>query len=119
MIKARIENNIVKEILDATPFPPFHESLTWIECNKNVQIGWQYKNGIFSAIESNESELLDKKITNIKIQIAELENKCNRALRDIALNNGDIIGNDGKTSKQHLADYDNQISVLRLELQSL
>ena len=40
---ARIENGIVAEILTADPFPPFYESLIWVDCSTitGIQEGWK------------------------------------------------------------------------------
>lgn len=47
MLKARIENGTVVEILDAEPFPPFHPALVWVGCDSIVAIGWRYADGEF------------------------------------------------------------------------
>jgi enamine deaminase RidA (YjgF/YER057c/UK114 family) len=48
---ARIDNGIVAEILTADPFPPFHESLVWVDCSTivGIQEGWTYANSVFAA----------------------------------------------------------------------
>lgn len=48
---ARIENGIVAEILTADPFPPFYESLIWVDCSTitGIQEGWTYANSVFAA----------------------------------------------------------------------
>lgn len=38
--KARIENNVVVEVLTADPFPPFHPSLVWIDAPAGCEVGW-------------------------------------------------------------------------------
>lgn len=38
--KARIENNVVVEVLTADPFPPFHPSLVWINAPADCEVGW-------------------------------------------------------------------------------
>lgn len=50
---ARIENGIVAEVLTAVPFPPFHESLVWVDCSTvaGVGEGWTYNGGAFAAPE--------------------------------------------------------------------
>lgn len=48
-MKARIENNVVVEILDLDPFPPFHPSLVWVDCDESVQCGDLYEDGTFST----------------------------------------------------------------------
>lgn len=47
MRKARIENGVVREILEADPFPDFHHDLLWVECGVDVREGWQLINGQF------------------------------------------------------------------------
>ena len=47
--KARIENGIVCEVLTADPFPPFHESLTWVDCGPEVVQGWTWDGLRFAA----------------------------------------------------------------------
>ena len=47
--KARIENNTVRELLTIDPFPPFHESLVWVDCDDTVKEGWIYDGSVFSA----------------------------------------------------------------------
>lgn len=47
MRKARLENNVVVEILEATPFPPFHPSLVWVRCGPEVKEGWEYVDNTF------------------------------------------------------------------------
>lgn len=49
MRKARIENNVVREILTADPFPPFHEDLVWVECGPEVHAGWSWDGAVFAA----------------------------------------------------------------------
>ena len=49
MRKARIENGIVCEVLTADPFPPFHESLTWVDCGPEVVQGWTWDGLRFAA----------------------------------------------------------------------
>lgn len=48
---ARIDNGIVAEILTADPFPPFYESLIWVDCSTivGIQEGWTYANSVFAA----------------------------------------------------------------------
>lgn len=48
MRKVRIEDSEVVEILSADPFPPFHPSLVWVQCeDEEVREGWSYTNGEF------------------------------------------------------------------------
>ncbi|SEI12804.1 hypothetical protein AB3464_23150 [Pseudomonas asplenii] len=37
---ARLEGGYVVERLDVDELPPFHESLRWVECEEDVQVGW-------------------------------------------------------------------------------
>jgi enamine deaminase RidA (YjgF/YER057c/UK114 family) len=39
------------EILTADPFPPFYESLIWVDCSTivGIQEGWTYANSVFAA----------------------------------------------------------------------
>lgn len=37
---ARLEGGYVVERLDVDELPPFHESLRWVECEADVQVGW-------------------------------------------------------------------------------
>ncbi len=43
--KARIENNVVVEVLTADPFPPFHPSLVWVVAPPQCVPGWVVING--------------------------------------------------------------------------
>ena len=47
--KARIENGIVCEVMDADPFPPFHEDLVWVDCGPEVVQGWTWDGLRFAA----------------------------------------------------------------------
>jgi enamine deaminase RidA (YjgF/YER057c/UK114 family) len=49
--KARIENNTVRELLTIDPFPPFSESLVWVDCSTivGIQECWTYANSVFAA----------------------------------------------------------------------
>lgn len=42
MRKARIEKGVVAEVLDVDPFPPFHPSLVWVDCDPAVECGDLY-----------------------------------------------------------------------------
>lgn len=43
--KARIENDVVVEVLTADPFPPFHPSLIWMVAPPQCVPGWAVING--------------------------------------------------------------------------
>lgn len=45
---ARIEDDIVLEIVTIDPAGRYHPSLVWVECGPEVKPGWQYKRGEFS-----------------------------------------------------------------------
>lgn len=51
VIKARIDNGIVAEILDSgdNPFPDFNPLITWVECTSNTLLGDLYDGTIFSS----------------------------------------------------------------------
>ena len=49
MRKARIEIGIVCEVLEADPFPPFHEDLVWVDCGPEVVQGWTWDGLRFAA----------------------------------------------------------------------
>ena len=46
---ARIENSTVAEITDIDPDGRFHPSIEWVTCNKQIEVGWIYDAGEFSA----------------------------------------------------------------------
>ena len=46
--KARIENGIVCEVMDADPFPPFHAGLLWVDCGPEVEQGWAWDGKTFA-----------------------------------------------------------------------
>ena len=48
MRKVRIENGIVVEVGDYTPWPEFSPSLVWIKAAKPVDLGWIYDGQNFS-----------------------------------------------------------------------
>lgn len=48
--KARIQDGAVVELLTADPFPPFHESLIWVDCDDTVSVGDLYDGTSFSAV---------------------------------------------------------------------
>lgn len=47
MRKARIENGLVLEVLEADPFPPFHPNLVWVECGAEVISGYAWDGSVF------------------------------------------------------------------------
>jgi hypothetical protein len=47
--KARIQDDAVAEIITADPFPPFHESLVWIECPAGTVMGSTFDGNKFFA----------------------------------------------------------------------
>src|SRR3990167_7704275 len=49
MKKARIENGVVREVLDRDPFPPFAPGLKWVECGAEVEEGYEFDGRNFSA----------------------------------------------------------------------
>lgn len=49
MRKALIVEGKVHEVVDAEPFPPFHPSLTFVECGPEIGDGWLYDGVVFSA----------------------------------------------------------------------
>lgn len=49
MIWALIDNGRVVELTSEDPAGRFHESLNWVACSDEVQIGWLYSSGVFSA----------------------------------------------------------------------
>lgn len=48
---ALIINGIVAELTDIDPAGRFHESLTWVECDQNVAVGWTFGDNGFSQPE--------------------------------------------------------------------
>ena len=46
---ARIQNDVVVELLAADTLPDFHPDLQWVQCSADVQEGYIYKNGSFAA----------------------------------------------------------------------
>lgn len=48
---ARIENNIVREIVDQDPEGRFHQSLTFVQCGDEVCCGWEFDGQSFSEPE--------------------------------------------------------------------
>jgi hypothetical protein len=48
MKKARIENGVVREVLDRDPFPPFSPALQWVECGAEVVEGYIFESGVFA-----------------------------------------------------------------------
>ena len=100
--KARIENGIVREILTADPFPPFHPSLVWVECESDVREGWTWNGSLFAEPVLSAEELN----APIKSEIVALEATQHRVVREATLT-GD------KTRLQAIED---QIAELRTKL---
>lgn len=46
---ARIDNSKVAETTDLDPTGRFHPSLVWVECGSNVEPGYDFANGVFTA----------------------------------------------------------------------
>lgn len=46
---ARIENNVVMEIIDFDPVGRFHPDLIWVECPENCEQRWTYIDGQFNT----------------------------------------------------------------------
>ena len=100
--KARIEGNIVREILTEEPFPPFHPSLVWVECGAEVGEGWTWDGRTFAEPSLSAEDLN----APIKAEIVALEATQHRAIREATLT-GD------KTRIQAIED---QIAALRAKL---
>ncbi|MBL4761291.1 MAG: hypothetical protein JKY93_01160 [Gammaproteobacteria bacterium] len=49
---ARLENNIVMEVMDVEMLPEFHPDLIWVTCTSEVGEGFIYDNSIFIDPES-------------------------------------------------------------------
>ncbi len=49
---ARLENNIVMEILDVETLPNFHPDLIWVACGGGVAQGFIHDNGVFTDPET-------------------------------------------------------------------
>ena len=62
--KARIENGIVREILTAEPFPPFHPDLVWVECGAEVREGWTWDGKTFEEPPGPSDEETRKALTD-------------------------------------------------------
>lgn len=60
MIKARIENGVVCEVLRADPFPPFAPELEWVECADGVRPGFIFENGEFFPAETKSPSAKDR-----------------------------------------------------------
>lgn len=86
MLKARIENGVVREILSAEPFPDFHPDLVWVECGEDVREGWIF-DGVFSAPQVIPLEpTTAEKIRALEAQYTDAQAKMTRqALLVIAL----------------------------------
>lgn len=65
MRKVRIKNNEVVEVLDIEPFPSFHPSFIWIDCeDNNVKEGWLYDGVNFIPPTPIEKEYIINRTNN-------------------------------------------------------
>lgn len=68
---ARLENNIVKEIIQAEEKPELHPSMTIIECTSETLENDVYQNGFFSRPSKSIDILKSEKISSLNSLYAE------------------------------------------------
>lgn len=68
---ARINNNEVAELADIDPAGRFHPEMVWVPCTEDVQIGYQYLDGIFSPLPSRQigAQQLKESVTQRRWQV--------------------------------------------------
>jgi len=73
---ARIEDDVVVELLQADSLPEFHPSLTWVDSNSAVYEGWAYDGNSFTDPESIKTvqETKDEKLQDVSaLRIAKID----------------------------------------------
>lgn len=68
-MKARIENGTVVEILNLDPFPPFHPSLVWVDCDDSVECGDRY-DGEFKKVVINQTQIVPQSVSRFQARVA-------------------------------------------------
>lgn len=75
MFYARIENKIVKEILEIDNLPPFHKSLKWIKCDGNTGEGFiDNEDGTFTEPDAIPDPPYEP--SELYVRLAALEKKA-------------------------------------------
>lgn len=64
---ARLENNIVMEVMDVETLPEFHPGLIWVSCTSGVGEGFIHDNGTFENPETliTADDVRPEKLSNI------------------------------------------------------
>ncbi len=74
MMWALVIDGIVHELTETDPTDRFHETLVWVECSADIQLGWSFVDGVFSGPPA--ASLADVK----KTRIAALTTNCSAAI---------------------------------------
>jgi len=102
--KARIENGVVVEVLTADPFPPFHPSLHWVDCDLTVRAGWLFDGANFkidplalSAGQTSKKQQIDDWrdaacVSNVSVTLGGAAHQFQADQRSQALISGAIVG---------------------------
>ena len=84
---ARLENNIVMEIIDFNPLGIFSLDLIFVECDDlSVQQGWVYDNGIFNK-PITYIEITEEQKQAIISQLYSLDKIINRTQEQLIQDN--------------------------------
>lgn len=77
---ARVENNIVQEIIDFDPVGRFTQEIVdqFIECDELTKQGHRYNNGVFEEILPTTEELLEQQRQAILSELTELDKLITR-----------------------------------------
>lgn len=80
---ARIENNIVREVIDFDPEGKFHPSLIWVECSNDIKEGSSFVDGVFTAPSTTLPEWTVKEVAIAELAASDI--KVLRRIEEIAL----------------------------------
>lgn len=71
---ARIEDNVVAEIIDFDPAGKYNDSLIWVTVPKKCQVGWSYLDGKAAPYQQTKEQLIAKAEQKKQSFLAEANN---------------------------------------------
>lgn len=72
---ARVEDNVVLEVIDVNPGGRYHPSIEWIPCSDEVLPTWTLSNGTFSPPQVDRTRVLEDSLALIDRQVEEADSK--------------------------------------------
>ncbi len=129
---ARIEDNIVREILDVDVLPEFHPSLIWVPCPPTTTQGMIYEDGVFvdpqeiitledAKAEANRaiSKIRDEKYQQgipYEGQVFQIDDNAQRDM--LSMQTQFLLGNDAAYDGFWMDFDNNQKAMTKTEVQA-